>query len=300
MNHFTFGRIIAAIFFISICVPAFASAQEINSTSIQKKLAELEVSSGVRLGIAAINTANGAQIQYRAEERFPFCSTFKVMVVAAILKQSMADKNLLQQKIMYTQKDVDSSQYTPITKNHVTDGMTISDLCAAAITQSDNTAMNLLLKKLGGPKAVTAFARSIGDNTFRLDREEPILNSAIPGDLRDTSTPAAMASSLQKLALGNVLGLSQREQLQTWLQGNTTGNAKIRAGVPKGWIVGDKTGSGDYGTTNDIGIIWPPQSSPIVIVIYVTQNTKDAAPRSDVIASATRIAMSAFAQKRIS
>lgn len=298
MNHFTVKRlllIITAIFFASVSMSLFADTQEIKSTSIQKKLEELEVSSGGRIGISAINMANNSRIQYRAEERFPFCSTSKVMSVAAILKQSMTDSHLLQQKITYSKKDVDSAGYSPITKNHIADGMTIGELCAAAISYTDNTAINLLLKKLGGLEVVNSFARSIGDNTFRLDHWEPELNSAIPGDLHDTTTPAAMEKSLQELVLGHALALLQREQLQTWLKDSITGNARIRAGVPKGWIVGDKTGTGDFGTTNDIGVIWPPNGSPIVVAIYFTQNKKDAVPRNDVIASATRILMNAFA-----
>lgn len=271
-----------------------ATAAQYNLTSMQKKLADLETPTGGRIGVSAINTTTNMRIQYRADERFPFCSTSKVMVVAAILKKSMADPALLQQKIRYTKNDVNLSGYATITKNHIVDGMTINELCAAAITYSDNTAMNLLLKQLGGPEVVTAFARSIGNNKFRLDRLEPKLNSAIPGDLRDTATPAAMENSLYQLALGDVLALPQRKQLQVWLQNNTTGDKKIRAGVPQGWLVGDKTGAGEYGTTNDIGIIWPPKYAPIVVAVYFTQNKKDAAHRDDIIASVTRIVIKAL------
>ncbi len=294
MYYSLFRRLLllVTVVFVSVCRPSFADTQPINPTSIQEKLATLETSSGGRIGISAINTANNMRFQYRAEERFPICSTNKVMGVSAILKKSMTDNHFLQQKVIYKKDDL--VVYSPMTKKHLADGMTIAELCAAAITLSDNTAINLLMKKLGGPEAVTAFARSIGDNTFRLDRWEPELNSAIPGELRDTSTPAAMEKSLQRLTLGNVLASPQREQLQAWLKSNTTGDSRIRAGVPKGWIVGDKTGTGNYGTTNDIGIIWPTKCSPIVVAIYFTQNKKDAAPRDDVIASATRILMSAF------
>lgn len=286
--------IVIVISCISLCMPLFAGAQ---TTLIQKELSELETASGGRLGVYAINTANNERIQYRAEERFPFCSTFKMMGVAAILKQSMTDSHLLQQKIKYRKEDIDVV-WSPITntEKHLTNGMTISELSAVAIMYSDDTAINLLMRKLGGPVAVTAFARSIGDNTFRLDRWEPELNTAIPEDVRDTTTPSAMATSLERLALGDVLALSQREQLQAWLKGNTTGDLRIRAGVPKGWIVGDKTGGGkDYGVTNDIGIIWPPKCQPIVVAIYFTQNQKDAIHRNDVIASATRMVLSEFA-----
>jgi beta-lactamase class A len=279
------------IFFINVCMPMLASAQQLEPNSVQQKLAELEASSGGRLGIAAENPY--LRIDYHANERFPFCSSFKVMAVSAILKQSMTDSHLLQQKVFYKKRDL--LPWSPISEKHVADGMTISQLCAAAMMYSDNTAITLLMKKLGGPEAVTAFARSIGDNKFRLDRWETALNTAIPGDPRDTTTPAAMEKSLQKLAFGNVLASPQRELLLTWMKNNTTGNARIRAGVPKGWIVGDKTGTGDYGTTNDIGIIWPPNCpQPIVAVIYFTQNKKDAAPRDDVIAAATRILINGF------
>ncbi|MBX9705509.1 MAG: class A beta-lactamase, partial [Gammaproteobacteria bacterium] len=162
------------------------------------------------------------------------------------------------------------------------------------LTTSDNTAINLLMKQIGGPKGVTAFARSIGDRRFRLDRWEPELNSALPGDIQDTSTPLAMATSLQRLGLESGLLNTQREQLQSWLKNNKTGDLRIRAGVPRNWIVGDKTGTCKFGTTNDIGILWPPNGLPIVLAIYFTQNEENAAPREDILASVTRIILSAM------
>lgn len=274
--------------------PGFLTiAQSQESTSSQNALAALEASAHGRIGVAAINTENNKRVDYRAEEQFPFQSTFKVMGVAAILKQSMTDSSLLQQKITYSQSDI--TVWSPITEKHILDGMMISELCAAAIMFSDNTAINLLIKKLGGPEAVTSFARSFGDNTFRLESWEANLNSN-PKDQRDTSTPAAMQKSLQQLTLGNALALSQREQLITWMKGNTTGDARIRAGVPKGWVVADKTGSGDYGITNDIGIIWPPHGAPIIIALFFIQDQKEALRRDDVIAFATKIALKALTQ----
>lgn len=292
--------------FLTIITISFTNASNINMpltdnikqtklNEIQEKFAKLEASFGGRIGISAINTANNEHIQYNADERFPFCSTSKVMVVGAILNKSKKSPNILKKNITYSKKDLDRSGYHPITEKHIATGMTIAELCEAVIQYSDNTAMNLLIKELGGNKAVTSYARSINDKKFRLDRYEPELNSAIPGDLRDTSTPAAMEKSLQNLALGNILESQQREQLQVWLKNNTTGNATIRAGVPNDWIVGDKTGSGGYGTRNDIGIIWPAKCSPLVVSIYTTQNKKDAISRDDVIASATRMLISEFA-----
>ncbi|CAN5307387.1 class A beta-lactamase BlaA [soil metagenome] len=278
---------------VSAYIPVLASDQKIKSTSIETKLTMLEGSFDGRIGISAVNTANNSRIQYHAEKRFPIQSTFKVMLAAAILKQSMTNSHLLQQKITYTKHDL--VVWSPITEKHLADGMTISELCAAVLMYSDNSAANLLMKKLGGPEAVTVFARSIGDNTFSVSRWEAELNSN-PNNFRDTSTPAAMEKSLQLLILGNVLAPPQREQLVTWMKGNTTGDTQIRAGVPKGWIVADKTGSGSYGIANDIGIVWPSKCAPIVVTIYSVQNKKDATRRNDVIASATSILLDEFAK----
>lgn len=260
--------------------------------SPKTQLAVLEKSFGGRLGVFALNTANGAQLDYRSQEHFPVCSTFKALLIPAVLKKSARDTGLLQQRIAYTQSDLVT--YSPITEKHVGGGMTVANLCAAAIQYSDNTAANLLLKIVGGPAAVTAFARSIGDREFRLDRWETALNTAIPGDLRDTSTPMSMGRDLRRLVLGNVLPSRDREQLREWLSGTTTGGARIRAGVPADWKVGDKTGTGDYGTANDIAVVWPPNRAPIVIAIYTTQHENAAKARNDVIASAARIVVDAF------
>lgn len=260
--------------------------------STQEQLAQLETSANGRLGVAAFDTAGGRHVLHRADERFAVCSTSKLMVSAAILSRSMGDAALLSRNVSYRKGDLVA--YSPITEKHVDSGMTVAQLCAAALQYSDNSASNLLMKILGGPAAVTAYARSIGDTLFRLDRWEPELNTAIPGDQRDTSTPAAMAASVQKLVLGDALAAAQREQLKTWVLANTTGDARIRAGVPAGWQVGDKTGTGDYGTTNDIGVLWPPSRAPMVVAIYFTQHSKDAQARNDVIASAARIVADAL------
>lgn len=256
-------------------------------TSIQAKLSALEAEFGGRLGVSAYYTSSATRVQYREDERFPMCSTFKTMAVAAVLHKDLVSNGLLAKEIKYSKKDV--IDYSPITEKQTT--MTVGALCAATIEYSDNAAANLLMKELGGPHIVTSYARSIGDKEFRLDRWEPELNAAVPGDPRDTTTPAAMEKSLYELIFGEAMGLEQRTQLSAWLKGNTTGDTRIRAGVPKGWIVGDKTGScGNYGTANDIGIIWPPNGgAPIVLAVFHTQSDKDARSRSDVIAAVTRI-----------
>ena len=258
-----------------------------DAATAQARLAAIERALDGRLGLFALDTANGAELGHRADERFPLCSTFKMMLAAAILARSAETKDLLQQRVRYDRSDLVT--YSPLTEKHLAGGMTVAELCAAAVQYSDNTAANLLMELLGGPATVTAFARSIGDRDFRLDRWETELNSAIPGDPRDTTTPAAMGHSLDRLVLGNALGQDQRAQLQDWLRGNTTGDARIRAGVPADWQVGDKTGTGNYGTANDIGVLWPAQRAPIVLAIYTTQHAEDAQARSDIIVAATQV-----------
>lgn len=257
------------------------------TASVQQKLAELEQKSGGRLGVALINTADNSQILYRADERFAMCSTSKVMAAAAVLKKSETKPDLLNQRVEIKKSDL--VNYNPIAEKHVNGTMTLAELSAAALQYSDNVAMNKLIANVGGPKGVTAFARQIGDQTFRLDRTEPTLNTAIPGDPRDTSSPLAMAQTLRNLTLGTALGESQRAQLVTWLKGNTTGAASIKAGLPASWVVGDKTGSGDYGTTNDIAVIWPEDRAPLILVTYFTQPQPKAESRRDVLAAAAKI-----------
>jgi beta-lactamase class A len=294
MKLFCIKHFLLTVTIIFGCYHTTLLANKNLSSLVEEKFKNLETSFEGRIGLYAINTANNQTIQYRALERFPVQSTFKVMAVSDILKKSETDNSLLKQKITYTKQDL--VFWSPITEKHVADGMTIFDLCAAAMMYSDNTATNLIVKKLGGPQAVTAFARSIGDNTFRVDGWEPDLNSN-PNDLRDTSTPKVMEKSLQKLTLGNALTSSKRNQLVTWMKGNTTGDTRIRAGVPKGWIVADKTGAGnDYGISNDIGIIWPPNCAPIVITIYSGHNKKNTTLRDDILVSSTQLVINEFAK----
>ncbi|MFA9440691.1 class A beta-lactamase [Uliginosibacterium sp. sgz301328] len=257
------------------------------AASVESELAALESTSQGRLGVFALDTRRAHQIRHRADERFPLCSTFKVALAAGILHRSATEPGLLERLVRYTAADLVT--YSPITEKRLAEGMSVGALCVAAMQYSDNAAANLLMKELGGPAGVTAFARAQGDTVFRIDRWEPELNTAVPGDARDTSSPAAMGMLLHRFALGTALPAAQRGQLIEWLRGNTTGAARIRAGVPKDWIVGDKTGSGDYGTTNDVGILWRPDGSAVVLAVYFTQPRKDAEARSDVVAAAARI-----------
>jgi beta-lactamase class A len=289
MSHFsnrrTLLRAAAAIPFVTAGTSWAADGD--NATSAQTHFTQLERALNGRLGVFALNTANGARLGYRGEERFPVCSTFKVLIAAGILEQSTQIAGLMQHRISYEQGDLVT--YSPVAEKHLETGMTVAELCDAVMRYSDNTAANLLMKILGGPAGVTAFARSIGDREFRLDRWETDLGTAIPGDPRDTSTPEAMGRSLQRLVLGDALGAQQRTQLQDWLRSNTTGANCIQAGVPADWEVGDKTGAGSYGTRNDVAVLWPPHRPPVILTVYSTQHEKDAKWREDVIASAARI-----------
>lgn len=258
-----------------------------------RQIAALESGFGGRIGVSAIDTGSGRRILHRADERFALCSTFKVVLVSAVLARATGDARLLSSVIRYTRHDLVS--YSPVTEKNLATGMTVAALCAAAIQYSDNTAANLLIRLIGDPAAVTAYARSIGDASFRLDRLETELNEAVPGDERDTTTPAAMADTLRRVTLGDGLDPSGREQLVTWMLGNTTGETRIRAGVPAGWRVADKTGSGDYGTANDVAVLYSPSRQPVVLTVYTTRPDKDAKYDNATLAAVARIVTATFA-----
>ena len=216
------------------------------------------------------DTGTGATIEHRADERFPMCSTFKLLAAAAALKRVDEGAERLDRRIAYGPSDL--LDYAPIAKAHVAEGgMTLADLCAAAIDWSDNTAANLVLQTIGGPAGFTQFARSLGDKVTRLDRNEPTLNESLPGDARDTTSPRAMAADMQKVLLGDALSDASRRQLQTWLINDKVGDKRLRAGLPPSWRIGDKTGSGERGSTNTIAIIWPPGRAPLIATVYYTE-----------------------------
>jgi beta-lactamase class A len=244
----------------------------------------IEKSSGGRLGVAVLDTGSGARVGRHADDRFPLCSTFKLLGAAAVLKRVDEGQEKLDRHITYTKNDV--VENSPMTAKHVADGMAFTDICEAAITLSDNTAGNLILASLGGPQGVTAFAQSLGDTMTRLDRTEPTLNEAIPGDPRDTTTPNAMLDNIQKLVLGDALSAASKQQLTKWLLGNKTGDTRMRAHLPSGWRVGDKTGSGERGSTNDVGVIWPANGgAPIIVTIYLTETAAAPSVRNGVLAA---------------
>ncbi|WP_344026688.1 class A beta-lactamase [Streptomyces luteireticuli] len=234
----------------------------------------------VRLGVFAFGPAHGgAPITHRASELFPMCSTFKTLAVAAVLQGLRKGDRFLDERVRYTERDTDSSGYAPITgkPENLRRGMTGAELCGAAISYSDNCAANLLLRRLGGPGAVTRFCRSVGDDDTRLDRWEPELNSAEPGREEDTTTPRAIALTYSRLVLGNVLPARHKRRLTDWLLGNTTSGKQFRAGLPADWEIGDKTGAGKYGTNNDVGVAWPPGRQPVVLAVLTTTGDRELA-----------------------
>ncbi|MET9774634.1 class A beta-lactamase [Streptomyces sp. NPDC006367] len=253
---------------------------------VVRRLRELERRHSARLGVYARDTATGRTVRYRAEERFPVCSLFKTLAAAAVLRDLDRDGEFLAERIRYTEKDVTDSGYAPVTgrPENLADGMTVAELCAATITHSDNAAGNLLLRELGGPTAITRFCRSVGDRTTRLDRWEPELNSAEPWRVTDTTSPSAIGQTYARLVLGDLLAPGDRERLTGWLLANTTGGAKLRAGLPPGWTVADKTGGGKYGSNHDVGITWPPEHPPVVMAVLTTKHEPDASPDNPLIA----------------
>jgi beta-lactamase class A len=255
-------------------------------------LAELERRQGRRIALVALDTGRGRAVRHRADERVLMCSTAKVLIVAAVLRRRLAEPGLLERTIRYTRADL--LEYAPATTPRVEEGMTVAALCEAAIVVSDNTAANLLTGLLGGPAATTAFVRTLGDGVTRLDRLEPALNETAPGDERDTSTAAAMTGDLQGLVLGDALDPTGRDLLTGWMAGATTGTQQIRAGLPAGWRVGDKTGSGAQGENHDVAVAWPPGRAPLVLAVYTTPSDPASTNGRATIAEATRIAVGAL------
>ncbi|WP_149474085.1 class A beta-lactamase [Oceanobacillus polygoni] len=267
------------------------STNEESNQTTDNDFAQLEKEFDAKLGVYAIDTGSGKIIDYQADERFAYTSTFKALAAGAVLQQNTMEE--LNETVTYTKDDLVT--YSPITEKHVDTGMTLLEISEAAIRYSDNTAGNLLFNALGGPDSLEKAMREIGDNVINADRTETNLNEAKPGDIRDTSTPKALATSLQAFALDDhLLSESKQNMLLEWLKTNTTGDTLIRAGVPEDWTVGDKSGAGGYGTRNDIGIVWPPNREPIVIAILSSRDTEDAEYNDDLIKQATEITVNAL------
>lgn len=250
----------------------------------------LESTYDARLGVYAVDTGTGRTVAYRPDERFAFASTYKALAAAALLDRTTPAE--LDRVVHYTAADLVS--YSPVTEKHVDTGMTLRELADAAVRVSDNTAGNLLFRELGGPNGLERDLRAIGDRVTDPERIETELNSAVPGEVRDTSTPRALARDLRAYALGGALPTGDRTQLIDWMSGNATGDALIRAGVPDGWTVADKSGAGSYGTRNDIAVLFPPSGAPIVLTVLSSRDTADAAYDDALIADAAAAVVDAL------
>ncbi|QFY11294.1 class A beta-lactamase [Nonomuraea phyllanthi] len=257
----------------------------------RKELRALEKKFGGRIGAYAIDTATGKTIAYRSVERFPLLSTFKAMACAAVLhKARTSEPGLMDKVVHWTAGEVKPN--SPTTSKHVKDGLTVSRLCEAAITLSDNTAGNMVLKQIGGPAGLTRYFRTLKDPLSRLDRWETELNDWTPKDRRDTTTPAAIARDLRAVTVGSALDARDRRRLNAWLRATETGDARIRAGLPKGWTVGDKTGSNSaFGGGNDIAVVWPGKgAAPIVMAVYTHRAAGQAGDDTAIARTATILA----------
>ncbi|MFI6073908.1 class A beta-lactamase [Actinoplanes sp. NPDC051343] len=249
--------------------------------------AQAESSHDARLGVYAVDTGSGRTVTYHADQRFAYASTLKTFAAAAVLDRT--SEAGMSRVVHYTRDDL--VDFSPVTSLHVDEGMTLTAIADAAITVSDNTAGNLLFRELGGPAGLERQLRATGDHITSVDRIEPDLNTAIPGDRRDTTTPRAFGRDLRAYALGWELCPGDRGELVALLRANTTGGNTIRAGVPAGWTVGDKTGTASYGSRNDIAVLWPPAGAPIVLTVFTTHDDPGAATDDALVAEATRIAL---------
>ncbi|WP_069887298.1 class A beta-lactamase [Streptomyces luteocolor] len=260
------------------------------SSRLKGRFEALEREHGGRLGVFALATGTGATLAHRADERFAFCSTFKTLAAAAVLHHNPLGH--LDKRVTYTAADVDS--ISPITEKHIATGMTVRELCDAAVRHSDGTAGNLLMRDIGGPRRLTAYLRGLGDTVSRMDDYEPELNDVPPKDPRDTTTPRAVAAVYRALVLGDALSAAKRALLKDWLLRNAApvGATRIRAGLPKGWTVADKTGTGNWGRANDIAVIWPSgrDADPLVLAVMTDRPGRDARTKDALLAGAAKAA----------
>jgi beta-lactamase class A len=272
----------------ALALPTLRLAASNSADSLNTALQQLERNNGGRLGVTVLNTVTGERSAYRADERFPMCSTFKFLLAAAVLQRLDRGQEQLERLIAIPPKPL--LYNSPLTEPHAGGKMTVAALCDAALTRSDNTAADLLLETIGGPAGFTSFTRSIGDNVTRLDRTEPSLNQALPGDPRDTTSPSAMADDLNRVLLGKVLSDASRQKLIAWMEANRTGLDKLRGGVPPDWRVADKTGSNGRDTTNDIAVFWPASGKAIIVTAYITECKGPESKRTEMLKQVGKLA----------
>lgn len=241
--------------------------------AIDATVGALERATGGRIGLAALNTADGRLLSHRADERFAMCSTFKLMLAAAVLSRVDAGILRLDQPVSFRRSELLPT--SPLADSYPEGGaVPLKLMLESVIEASDNTAANRLLALIGGPAGYTAYLRSTGDSTTRLDRIELDLNSNLPGDARDTTTPGAMLLDMHQVLLADHLAPGSRSQLLRWMRQCKTGRDRLRSRLPPGWEAGDKTGTGARGAVNDLAIFWPPQSAPILVACYMSDSDR--------------------------
>lgn len=272
-------------------MPALATSRVFGGEQFKASIAALDVETRGRLGVAILDTGTGTRFAWRGDERFAMCSTFKFVLAAAILKRIEQGRERLDRRIAVAAADI--VQPSPLCNARIGSDASIAELCAATVGQGDNTAANLLLPVVGGPAGLTRFMRGLGDAASRLDRGEPALNEAKPGDPRDTTTPLAMLSLLERLTLGRALEQASRGQLIAWLLGSTTGAARMKASLPAGWRVAEKTGAGN-GSDNDVALLWPPRRQPLLVSIYIAGSPLPMAQTNAIHARIGRLIASAI------
>jgi beta-lactamase class A len=254
--------------------------------ALSDAMKRIETEAGGRLGVALLDTESEYRFAWRGGERFAMCSTFKFLLTAAVLKRVDQGQERLDRALPVSKADYVPN--SPTVEKHFGGTLSIAALCEATITLSDNAAANLLLPLVGGPAGFTAYLRSVGDRITRLDRIEPLMSENKPGDPRDTTTPEAMLHSLNAVVLGNALQPASRTRLTQWLVENKTGGTRIRAGIPAGWRVGDKTGTSGNGLVGDVAILWPPRRKPLLLTTYFEGGSADNAARHKTLADAAR------------
>jgi beta-lactamase class A len=277
----------------TLATPTIGRAAPSRLATLPAALAKLEKLNGGHLGVAVVDTGTGEQADHRGNERFPMCSTFKFLLASAVLQRVDRQQVASGRRLRVPAKPL--LNHSPLTEPHAGGTMTIAALCHAVLTQSDNTAANLLLGTIGGSSGVTQFARSIGDAITRLDRTEPALNEALAGDPRDTTAPIAMAGNLRTVLLGSILSPASREHLTAWMAANETGLDRLRARLPTEWRAADKTGSNGSHTSNDIAAFWPPNRAPLIITAYITQCAGPETKRATLLADIGRLITGAYA-----
>ena len=270
---------------VSLC--SVAQASEVDEPAIQASIQKIEQALGGRVGVSWYDENSSRQWHYRGDEAFPLTSTFKAFACAALLARVDAKQEDLQRQVAIQKQELIT--YSPVTEKFTGKTLSTADLCAAAVTLSDNTAGNLVLESIGGPAGFTRFMQALGDQKTVLSRWEPDLNEATPGDTRDTTSPNAAVQSLRTLVSGDALSQDSRQTLIGWLRDDQVADQLIRSYLPESWIIGDKTGAGGYGSRAIIAVIWPPQKKPIYLAIYLTQTDASMEKRNQALVDISKL-----------